>query len=319
MNKEVHVDLSKYKIIFVHGMASKPPEQNLLYNWEHCLIENIRFYNPDLGNDMESRADDLFHMTYWANVIPNHIEDDPRELEKPLNNILRVRREKGDDFHVPKSRIKFKEFWKDKGIDAISIVVDILNVKDEVAKKKLIELRLYWDDQYIAQEIRKKVEEPLRKALNEDRKVALISHSMGSFVAYDVLWRFSHHRGAEDMWEKKISLFVTIGSPLGDKMIKDLLLGRRYGYTKTKGLLTNVDYWVNFAALGDIVCHDQNLTDDFKYMSRKDIIKDFRDYRDLFNPYKNTRNQYNPHKSYGYLLQPKLAKTMLRFFGEITW
>ncbi len=313
------MDLSKYKIIFIHGLVSKPPKEHLLFNWRRCLIENVRFYDSELGSDMETQADDLFEMAYWANVIPNHIEDDPKELEKPLADIIKLRIKKGNDFHVPLKRIKFMEFWKDKGIDAVDLVANILTVKDDVTKKKFIELQLYWEDQYIAHRIRDKLETPLRQALTKDKQVALIGHSMGSFVAYDVLWRFSHHRDAEDMRGKKISLFVTIGSPLGDKMIQAYLLGKRYGYTETKGLLTNIDYWLNFAALGDIVCHDQNLTDDFKYMKKKKLVKDFRDYRNLYNPYRNANRELNPHKSYGYLLQPKMAKTMLRFLGKISW
>ena len=311
------MDLSKYKIIFIHGLASKPPEKNLLANWRRCVIENIRFYNTDLANDMESQAKDLFHMAYWANEIPNHIEDDPKASKKPIENVIKIRKEMGDSFHVPKDEVKIKEFWKDKGIGALNLVANILGVKDDVAKKKLYELRLYWDDQYIAERIRTNLENPLRKALKQGRKVAIIGHSMGTFVAYDVLWRFSHHRDASDMWEKKVHIFVTIGSPLGDKMIQDLMLGKRYGYTERKGLPTNIEYWINFATLGDIVSHDQTLTDDFKGI--KKYVKDMRDYRGLFNPYRNEKDKLNPHKSYGYLLQPKLAKTMFRFFGKMTW
>jgi len=144
------MDLSKHKIIFVHGLASKPPEEHLLANWRRCLIENIRFYNPSLAADMEAQVEDLFHMAYWANVIPNHIEDDPKELKKPIADILKLRREKGDDFHVPTNRAKFNAFWKDKALDAVDLVANVLTVKDDVAKKKLVEVRLYWDDQYIA-------------------------------------------------------------------------------------------------------------------------------------------------------------------------
>ncbi len=313
------MDLSKHKIIFVHGLASKPPEKHLLANWRRCLVENVRFYDPSLAADMEAQAEDLFHMAYWANVIPNHIEDDPKELKKPIADILKLRREKGDDFHVPTNRAKFNAFWKDKALDAVDLVANVLTVKDDVAKKKLLEVRLYWDDQYIAHKIRAKVEEPVRGALAEGRKVALIGHSMGTFVAYDVLWRFSHHRDVEDMWRNRVHLFVTMGSPLGDPMIQELMLANRYGYKEEKGLPTNIDHWVNFAALGDIVSHDQTLTDDFKGLKDKKLLKDFRDYRDLFNPYRNKEGKRNPHKSYGYLLQPKFAKSMLRFFGKMTW
>ena len=95
------------------------------------------------------------------------------------------------------------------------------------------------------------------------------------------------------------------------------MLGKRYGYTEQKGLPKNIDYWVNFSALGDIVSHDQTLTDDFKGI--KKCVKGFRDYKGLFNPYRNEKNKLNAHKSYGYLLQPKLAKTMLRLFLKVKW
>jgi hypothetical protein len=313
------MNLSKYKIIFIHGMASKLPKQHLLANWKRCLIENIRFYEPNLAADMKAQANNLFDMAYWANVIPSHIEDDPKELKEPIADILKLRTKRGDDFHVSNKRAKFKAFWKNKGLDVVDLVANILTVKDDVAKKLLLEVRLYWDAPCVASKIRVKVEEPLKRALIEDRKVALIGHSMGSFVAYDVLWRFSHHRDAEDMRKKRVYLFCTIGSPLGDPMIQNLMLGKRYGYKEKKGLPTNIEYWVNFAALGDIVSHDPTLIDDFKAMKKLGLIRDFRDYQNLFNPYRNRKGKPNPHKSYGYLLQPKLAKTMLRFFGKINW
>ena len=313
------MDLSKYKILFIHGLSSKPPADVLLSRWRRCLVENMRFYDEELGKAMDDRADDLFEMAYWANVIPDHIEDDPSATERPLEDVIRVRRERGDKFHVPLEREKFKSFWIDKGLDAVDIVANVLSVKDDVAKKKLEELRLYWDDQYMAHRIRGTLVEPLRRALNEERCVAILSHSMGTFVAFDVLWRFSHHREEDDMWGKRVDLFLTMGSPLGDTMIQSLLLGKRYGYKESRGLLTNVDFWVNFAALGDIVSHDSSLTDDFRAMRDLNLLRDFRDYQNLYNPYRNHEGTLNPHKSYGYLLQPKLAKTMFRFFHKIEW
>jgi len=313
------MDLSKYKIIFIHGLASKPPEENLLANWKRCLIENIRCYDSDLADEMKDKADDLFHMAYWANVIPNHIEDDPRSSKYSTEKIIELRRRMGDKFHVSNKIAKFNNFWKRIGIDTVDLVLNILTVKDEVVKKKCFEVELYQRDNYLAERIRLKLESPLRKALLEGRKVAIVAHSMGTFIAYDVLWRFSHHRDAADMWDKKVELFITMGSPLGDPLIKELMLGKRYGFKEERGLPKNITYWVNFSALGDIVCHDQTLTDDFKYMKKLNLLKDFRDYRGLYNPYRNKEGKLNPHKSYGYLLQPKLAKTIFRFFGKIKW
>ncbi len=172
---------------------------------------------------------------------------------------------------------------------------------------------MYSNDQFTAGKIRKTLENPLQKAMDDGKKIAIIAHSMGSFVAYDVLWRFSHHRNFKVFHDKKVNLFVTIGSPLGDPTIQDLMLGKRYGFKKSSGLPTNIHNWINFAALGDIVCHDQTIADDFAAMKKMNFLQDFRDYRGLFNPYRNRKEKINPHKSYGYLLQPKLAKMILKF------
>ncbi|WP_200764004.1 lipase/acyltransferase domain-containing protein [Nitrosophilus alvini] len=309
------MSLADYKIIMIHGLASKPPKEDLLNYWKKCIIENIAQYDKELSRQMQ-QDHELFEMAYWANVIPNHIEEDPKKLERPVQKIIEIRKKMGDSFHTPKPMSKVKAFWKNLGVEAIDIVTNVLTVKDDVLKKSLLEIKLYWDDQYIATNIRQILASVLRKALRENKKVIIISHSMGTFIAYDVLWRFCHHRDEEDMWDKRVHTFVTMGSPLGDEMIQDLMLGKRYGFKTKQGALSNIDYWANFAALGDIVCHDQTLTDEFR---RTEGLKDFRDYKRLYNPYKNERGKANPHKSYGYLLQPKLAKTLLRFFGKLEW
>jgi hypothetical protein len=234
------VDLSKYKIIFIHGLAAKPPKEALLSNWRRCLIENIRCYDLNLANEMEKKADELFYMAYWANVIPNHIEEDSKISKSSIDRIIKLRREMKDKFHVPNKTAKFNSFWEGIGIGTVDLILNILTVKDEVIKKKCFEVELYQRDNYLAEKIRLTLEAPLRKALEEGRKVAIIAHSMGTFVAYDVLWRFSHHRDAEDMWGKKIDLFITMGSPLGDRTIKSLILAHRYGYRDKRGLPTNI-------------------------------------------------------------------------------
>lgn len=308
------MDLSGHKIIFIHGLATKPPKRDLFRFWKRCLVENIRCSESKFAEILESEPQ-LFEMAYWANEIPNHIEDNPEELEKPIETVIRLRKEKGDQFHVSNVKDKFFDFWLDKGLDTVDMIANILSVKDDVVKQRLVEMNLYSDDQFTAEKIRKSLEMPLQKALSDCKNIAIIAHSMGSFVAYDVLWRFSHHRSFKSFHDKKINLFVTIGSPLGDPIIQDLMLGKRYGYKKSNGLPTNISNWVNFAALGDIVCHDQTLVDDFQSMKKMNLLQDFRDYRGLFNPYRNRRGKINTHKSYGYLLQPKLAKIILKFLG----
>ena len=62
--------------------------------------------------------------------------------------------------------------------------------------------------------------EPLAKALSQDDDILILSHSLGTVIAYDVLWKFSYCGEWQDIRNKKVSMLVTLGSPLGDEAVK---------------------------------------------------------------------------------------------------
>jgi len=125
------MDFSNHKIIFIHGLATKPPKLDLFRFWKRCLIENIGCANPEIAQTIR-KEQNLFEMAYWANEIPNHIEDNPKDLEKQIDTVIRLRKEKGNQFHVPSAADKFFDFWRDKGLDAVDVIANILSVKDNV-------------------------------------------------------------------------------------------------------------------------------------------------------------------------------------------
>jgi hypothetical protein len=146
---------------------------------------------------------------------------------------------------------------------------------------------------------------------------------MGSFIAYDVLWRFSHRKtaGFGNYNNRRVKMFVTMGSPLGDPTVRDLLFARHHKYhsLRQRQFPTNIDFWHNYACLGDVVAHHKNFHDVF-YQPMRELglfpNKRFRsiDYVDLHNPFEvvshagnRRREKRNPHKSYGYLAQPRLG------------
>ncbi len=202
--------------------------------------------------------------------------------------------------------------------------------KDDVMKAFLRETELYSDDQYIADRIRKPLEDALSKAWDEEKEVVILSHSMGTFISYDVLWRFSHR--SEEKYKKhrnkKVKMLVTMGSPLGNNVIKDLLFAKYHKDSGDRQYPTNIEYWHNYSCLGDVVAHDTKLKDDFfDDMQNLNLIKKNSktkkytiDYTNMHNPFKvvthkgNKDNvKANPHKSYGYLVQPRLASWMIDF------
>ncbi len=323
------IDLSKKRIFMIHGLASKPPETALHELWSNCLIENIRLDDAPLARAIEGQPSILRH-AYWANKIPHHIEDDRRyvrRLRGQVDEVIEARQKMGGDFHVG-TRQKIGAFFKDRGLDLVNVFANALTIKDNVAKAMLREVELYSDDQYIADSIRRPLEEGLRGAWDDGCEVLLISHSMGSFIAYDVLWRFSHRNVDEfrKYRNKRVRMFVTIGSPLGDGVVRELLFAHHHRKAGARHFPTNIDYWHNYACLGDVVSHEHDFKEAFfepmakEKLFPKRIGHRAKNYDNLYNPFtvvthkgNRTKEKRNPHKSYGYLVQPRLGTWVADF------
>ena len=326
------MSLSNKKIIMIHGLASKPSESVLHSFWSKCLIENIRIDDPDLATEIEAHQSELLHHAYWANATPHHLEDDANyvsKLKKQVAETIQVRRDMGADFHVGGTASKVKAFFRKFGEDLAKIVTGALTIKDDVARMFLREVELYDGDQFIADKMRRPLEEALRKAWDEGRDVSLVSHSMGTFIAYDVLWRFSHRSvpGFKEYRNRKVQMLVTMGSPLGDSVVRDLLFARYHKESKRK-FLTNIGMWHNYSCLGDVVSHPSRLTESYFDPMRKSGLLNQKkhllvDYDKLYNPFEvvthkgnKKKVKRNPHKSYGYLVQPRLGSWMANFLKD---
>jgi hypothetical protein len=323
-------DLQKKRVIMIHGLAPKPPKNDLHEFWKRCLIENLRLEDAALATELEGVADDCFRSAYWANATPHHIEDDADyviALRKRVKSVIEARIAAGEEFHVGKGA-KIKDFFKDRGEDLVKIVSGALTVKDDVMKGFLNEIKLYDEDQYIADLMRKGLEDELRAAWDDGCEVALLSHSMGSFIAYDVLWRFSHRStdGFREYNDKRVQIFATMGSPLGEGAVRDLLFAAHHKNTNARHFPGNIDFWHNYSCLGDVVSHPSSLDDDFfKPMRKLGLFPKkpkFRaiDYDNLHNPFvvvtnpgNKRKEKRNPHKSYGYLVQPRLGSWLKDF------
>jgi hypothetical protein len=117
-----------------------------------------------------------------------------------------------------------------------------------------------------------------------------------------------------------------MGSPLGDSAIRDLLFARYHKKGGKRQYPTNVDFWHNYACLGDVVSHQHNFENEYFKPMRE--LKMFPktpehraiDYANLHNPFEvvthkgnKDKEKRNPHKSYGYLVQPRLGTWLADF------
>jgi hypothetical protein len=319
------VDFSNKKIIMIHGLASKPTPEITHQLWRRTLTENIRVSHRLLARSLDAHPE-IFESAYWANFVPHHIPDDSaysKKLSIQVDKVIDERRDIKDSFHVGMGE-KLGSFFQDRGLDLVKLLAGALTVKDDVMTGFLRETALYDQDQYIADQIRAPLENALRRAWDQGREPIIVAHSMGTFVGYDVLWRFAHRRtaGFGNYNKKRVRMFITMGSPLGDPTVRNLLFARHHeGHSLRQRLYpTNIDFWHNYACLGDVVAHHKNFHDIFFAPMRELKLfpanRKFRsiDYADLHNPFEvvshagnRNRVKRNPHKSYGYLAQPRLG------------
>jgi hypothetical protein len=327
-------DFSNKKIIMIHGLASKPTPEVTHELWRRTLTENIRVSHRQLARELDSHPE-MFETAYWANIIPHHIPDDAaysKKLGKQVDKVIAERRRIKDRFHVGIGE-QVGSFFKDRGLDLVKLLAGALTVKDDVMNRFLRETELYDQDQYIADQIRAPLEDALRRAWDEGREPIILAHSMGTFISYDVLWRFSHRRteGFARYNKRRVRMFVTMGSPLGDPTVRNLLFARHHEdhVQRHRRFPTNIDFWHNYACLGDVVAHHKNFHDIF-YAPMRELklfpaSKKFRsiDYVDLHNPFEvvshsgnRNRVKRNPHKSYGYLAQPRLGSWVADYLED---
>ncbi len=320
------VELSNKRIIMVHGLASKPPQDVTHELWRKTLVENIRVENRQLAKSLDANPH-IFESAYWADAVPHHIPDDAtycKKLEVQVDKVIAERRDTKDRFHVGAGE-KLGSFFKDRGLDLVKLLAGALTVKDDVMTHFLRETELYDQDQYIADRIRAPLEDALRRAWDEGCEPVVITHSMGSFVGYDVLWRFAHRKTGtiKKYNNKRVKMFITMGSPLGDPTVRNLMFASHHQDHSLRQFPTNIERWHNYACLGDVVSHQKNFDEIFYQPMRKLKLfptgKKYRsiDYADLHNPFEvvthagnRKKEKRNPHKSYGYLAQPRLGSWM---------
>ncbi len=106
--------------------------------------------------------------------------------------------------------------------DAFPPLFDL--VGDPNMRATLHDTRRYFrNENGAAVTVRHMVADALLEAWRADRRVLLVGHSLGSVIAFDVLWELSHRFAVPG----RVDLFLTIGSPLGLAFVRSQLLGAR--------------------------------------------------------------------------------------------
>ena len=276
-------------IIGIHGLSNKPKADTLEEWWKNALLEGLR------RNKRITNVDFKFESVYWANVMyPEGHDENPEPYPY----------EDGVSRDEPLKR--YKDAWYDEvladvvglggsALDMAKKWFGVTHAADEVLEQKLPDLSRYYEEDDIKDKLRSLLREALDPHLNNGERIMLISHSMGTIIAYDVLREIG-----KDNPSHRLAHFVTIGSPLGLPHVVHMAR-EEWGMLRTPSI---VDRWTNFADRRDPVAFDVHLADDYEANDRSVKVRD-----DL------VINDYGgiSHKSYGYLRTPELTDAVALF------
>lgn len=168
----------------------------------------------------------------------------------------------------------------------------------------------------MATQARERVRTKLCALLESGDRVAMVTHGLGSVIAYDVLWQLSHDPDSkQDYGPGKIDLWMTLGAPLGDTSVRKRLLGAKE--KSTSRYPANVITWHNIAAEDDYMCHDNTVADDYSNMMQQRVVSAVNDHK-IFN-LAVRYGKSNPHSSVGYYIHPRVSKVLADWLcSEVT-
>lgn len=296
-------------IIFIHGRGWKPPEQALAALWTGALRTGLeRDFGKDEGAPtlenttlMTAYYGDL---TNAARAAAGQTYDEALDLAD-LGNALTsmsalesAKKFRRAGYEALPGRSSIKEFLADIGAPLLST----LGLTEVALAQRMPELSAYWDRKgAFCRETTGRVLAQLRTALGRGDQVMVISHCLGSIIAYDCLWELARNSPASS---GKIDTWITLGSPLGDEFVKRRLSGA--DQRGDKRYPNNIVNWFNVAAEDDFTCHDETLANDFRSMLENHLISRIKDYRIYNLAVRYGRS--NPHTSIGYLIHPRVAR-----------
>jgi hypothetical protein len=298
-------------ILIVHGGDFKPPAEVYMDEASTALRAGVQRDFPD---HVEAFGKVTIELAYYGDLGNAYLRSKGRLYDEQLD--VGDRRNALESLRKIPQRKKFglQQYDKLRGKSALpEAIADVASplfgilgltplLVSLVAKDFALYLRGSTD---FTEKVRARVRDKLCELLRRGDKVMLMSHGTGCAVAYDVLWQLSHdERFREEFNASKVEVFMTLGSPISDDMVRKRLLGARR--RSTERFPTNIITWNNISAEDDYFCHDKTVADDLKAMMREHVISSINDYR-VYN-HAMRYGKSNPHCSLGYFIHPRVAK-----------
>lgn len=312
MTETIHISgTSGRAIVFVHGRSFKPGGREYLDVLTATLAAGIERDWPEV---LEPWTETSNYLAYYGDLNNEFLRAqggvydeqlDVKDLTNALYELKTLDRKKG--FGVGRyDRLPGKSAYREFAVSVFAPIVAALGLGKRLISGGQKDLAEYWQtDSEFRQAVLHRVRSAIITALQAQERVIVICHGTGSIVAYDALWQLSHDPAhVKSCKDAKVDVFLTIGSPLGDSLVRHQLLGRdRSG---RECYPTNILAWHNVSAEDDYMSHDNTVADDFKAMLTQRQISSIRDYHIYNLAVRYGRS--NPHNVLGYLIHPRVSK-----------
>ncbi len=322
--------------VFVHGLARKPAREKLREIWLWALgranpMPSV-FDPPNHGIDLATRGvpqrfcyyADVFYGTDYETDLDSYYEaNDEREIAGEGLSVVEPHLPLPEAV-TPREREFIRNFEAKLAAQAAlspappaptagprTASYEIASwlpapVKESIIKKAAMEAYYFlFDREYVRcdgarfqvrRELRSRLLDELRAASETADRVVVVSHSMGTMVAYDVL------RNCESC--PMVDTLFTLGSPLGIREVQDELLATDAGHVDFPA--AKLQHWINVYDPLDPICGaDPRIANDFRSVGGKAVVD-----------VKESNWGSWRHAITHYLAGPQLRAHLTRAFGD---
>ncbi len=301
-------------VTFIHGIANKPPADRLIAAWTRSLAD---------GDGLDLGADGVTsEMVYWADVLyEKPLEDASNEsandesaaecltveapdlgIERMTPDELRWVETLGAKLAVPLGASEAAPEISRAMHEKLERVPLPWPIKERLMRRFLRDVHHYLFNvefsprpgtTYMVQdEIRRRMLDALQRGAKKPGPHVVVSHSMGTVIAYDCLKRVGGTPPVDGL--------MTIGSPLGLDEIQDKLAPE---WTRNDGFPSQKvrGDWINvYDTLDPVAGFDPIVADDYR-RSGRDVVVDMNE--ENYGPWRHDISKY----LHGALLRQKLS------------
>lgn len=302
-------------LILVHGRGFKPEKLQLEALWLRALRAGLLRDAPEATAAFDRCTVRLVHYgDEIHDVLTAHGRSyDPTLDLADLNNTVstlaalsKTKQFRREHYERLPGKTPLKEFLADIGAPTLSV----LGLQQRALDRFMPELVDYWHSGGTLRAVDARLREVVGEAMQRGDDILLVSHCVGCVVAYNALRALSRAATTQSR-NDKVTLWLTLGAPLGDESVKRRLDGANA--EATGRYPANIVSWINVAAEDDYVSHDASLRNDYRTMLDERLISRIEDVRIYNLAIRYGRS--NPHCVFGYLIHPRVSRAVARWLG----